>query len=45
VGSGANVRFNEWDLAGDVASGTGCIIATTVGPFNVGWNMDGGVIP
>ncbi|MDP3157985.1 MAG: hypothetical protein Q8N23_35270 [Archangium sp.] len=45
AGSGMNVRFNQWDLATDMPDGTGCIIATTVGPFNIGWNADGGTIP
>jgi hypothetical protein len=45
-GSASGVRFNEWDLTSDTAvPGGGCIIATTIGPWNVGWNMDGGVIP
>ena len=35
-GSGTSVRFNEWNLASDTASGTGCIIANTIGPFDVG---------
>ncbi len=45
AGSGANVRFNQWNLETDTADGTGCIIATTIGPFNIGWNADGGMIP
>ncbi|MDP1830373.1 MAG: hypothetical protein Q8L48_44335 [Archangium sp.] len=45
-GSASGVRFNEWDLTTDTAvPGGGCILATTIGPWNVGWNMDGGVIP
>ena len=45
LGSGANMRFNEWNLQTDMPAGTGCVIATTVGPFNIGWNADGGAIP
>lgn len=45
VGSGANVRFNQWDLESDRPDGTACAIATTIGPFNIGWNADGGMIP
>ncbi len=44
-GSASNLRFTEWDLASDMPSGTGCIIVNTVGPWDIGWNADGGAIP
>ena len=44
-GSALNLRLNEWDLASDTAAGTGCVIVNTVGPWNIGWNADGGAIP
>ena len=44
-GSASNVRFNEWDVGFDTASGTGCIIVTTLGPWDIGWNADGGMPP
>lgn len=46
VGSASNLRFVEWNLMTDTAvPGGGCIIATTVGPWDVGWNADGGMPP
>lgn len=45
VGSGTSLRFNEWDIGTDTSAGTRCIIVNTVGPWDVGWNADGGVIP
>lgn len=44
-GSASGLRFNEWDLASDTAAGPGCIIVNTVGPWDIGWNADGGAIP
>lgn len=44
-GSGTSVRFNEWDVASDSPSGTGCVIINSIGPIDVGWNADGGAIP
>lgn len=45
AGSGSNLRFNQWDLQNDVAEGSGCVTITTVGPFDIGWNADGGALP
>lgn len=46
AGSAQNVRFNEWDLATDTAvGGGGCVIISTIGPWDIGWNADGGAIP
>ncbi len=45
VGSAANVRFNEWDIDNDRAVGTECVEATFIGPWNSGWNADGGAAP
>ncbi len=45
VGSGANVRSTQWALESDTPDGTACVIATTIGPFNIGWTADGGTIP
>lgn len=46
TGQASNVRFNEWNLMTDqpVANG-GCVQVTSVGPWNVGWNNDGGMVP
>ena len=44
-GSAANVRFNEWDLRTDTSAGPGCIIVNTIGPWDIGWNADGGALP
>lgn len=45
VGRASNVRFNEWDLDNDRAIGTACVEATSIGPWNAGWNADGGAAP
>jgi hypothetical protein len=44
-GSGSGIRFNEWNINTDVSTGSACLELTTLGPFNVGWNADGGAIP
>jgi hypothetical protein len=44
-GGGTSVRFNEWDIATDSPSGTGCVIVNTIAPIDVGWNADGGAFP
>lgn len=45
-GSASAVRFNEWNTTTDQAvPGGGCVIATTIGPWDVGWNPDGGALP
>jgi Pyruvate/2-oxoacid:ferredoxin oxidoreductase delta subunit len=45
-GSASAVRFNEWNLSTDLAvPGGGCVIATSIGPIDVGWNADGGAPP
>ena len=46
LGSATNVRFNEWNIATDQAiAGGGCVIASSIGPWDVGWNADGGAPP
>lgn len=45
VGSASNVRFYEWNLDNDEPSGSGCIEVGSIGPWNSGWNADGGAPP
>lgn len=46
IGSASNVRFVQWDLLNDrpVTPG-GCVEIGSIGPFNSGWNADGGMAP
>ncbi len=45
TGSASNVRFYEWDLNEDQPSGNGCIEVGSIGPWDAGWNADGGAPP
>jgi hypothetical protein len=46
TGSASNVHFREWNLMTDQAvPNGGCVDVATIGPWNVGWSNDGGVIP
>jgi hypothetical protein len=45
IGSAANVRFYEWNLDTDEPSGNGCIEVGSIGPWDAGWNADGGAPP
>lgn len=46
IGSASNVRFVEWDLVNDRAiTGGGCVEIGSIGPFDSGWNADGGMPP
>ncbi|MFT3709087.1 MAG: hypothetical protein QM817_15690 [Archangium sp.] len=46
TGSLSNVRMKEWDLNSDTAvPGGQCVILSSVGPIDVGWNADGGMPP
>lgn len=45
IGSASDVRFYEWNLNTDEPSGNGCIEVGSIGPWNAGWNADGGAPP
>ncbi len=45
IGSATNVRFNQWNIETDTAVGSACVEVGSIGPWNSGWNADGGEPP
>jgi hypothetical protein len=44
--SASNLRFVEWNLTTDTpVTGGGCVQISALGPFEVGWTADGGIVP